>query len=130
MAPAARPELNTVVSGIGEGDAREVLTGVSALLADGWGPQQLATELVDDFRQAFLAALAPDLCSVTGSQRSEFAALAQSMGLAHVVRCIEILGQSMVDMRDAPDSQVVLEIALLRAARPELDQGRPRCQNG
>jgi DNA polymerase-3 subunit gamma/tau len=120
---SSRPELASVVSAIAECDTSGVLLSLSALLADGWGPQQLATELVDDLRQAFLAALAPDLCAVAGPQRSVFTALAESMGLARVVRAMETLGQALVDMRDAPDPQVVLEIATIRAARPDLDQG-------
>ena len=52
-----------------------------------------------------------------------FIALAESMGLARVVRSMEILGRALVDMRDAPDAQVVLEIAMVRAARPDLDSG-------
>jgi DNA polymerase-3 subunit gamma/tau len=122
-AEVVRPEISSVVSAIADGDASGVLVSLSALLADGWGPQQLATELVDDFRQAFLAALAPDLCAVSGSERAEFVAVAESLGLARVVRSMELLGRALVDMRDAPDAQVVLEIATVRASRPELDEG-------
>jgi DNA polymerase-3 subunit gamma/tau len=122
-ADAARPELRSVVSAIAECEATDVLVSLNALLAEGWGPQQLATELVDDLRQAFLAALAPDLCAVTGAQRAEFTATAQSMGLARVVRSMELLGRALVDMREAPDAQVVLEIATVRAARADLDEG-------
>ncbi len=117
-----RPELDSVVSAVASSDAGGVLISVNALLADGWSPQQLATELVDDLRQAFLAALAPELCAVSGAQRSVSAAVAESMGLARVVRSMEILGHALVDMRDAPDAQVVLEIAIVQAARPDLDQ--------
>jgi DNA polymerase III subunit gamma/tau len=117
----ARPQLETVVAAVAAADAGGVLLNVSALTADGWGPQQLATELVDDFRQAFLAALAPELCAVSGTQRAAFAAVAESMGLARVVRSMEILGEALIDMRDAPDPQVVLEIAVVRAARSDLD---------
>ena len=119
----ARPELASVVSAIAACEAGDVLLNVGALLADGWGPPQLATELVDEFRQAFLAALAPDLCAISGPQRSAFTELAESMGLARVVRCMEILGLALIDMRDAPDARVVLEIATVRAARADLDQG-------
>ena len=75
-----------------EGDVSQVLVGLNALLAGGWGPQQLATELVDDLRQVFLAALAPELCAVSGSALARFRSLAESMGLARVVRSMEILG--------------------------------------
>jgi DNA polymerase-3 subunit gamma/tau len=100
-----------------------VLVALSSLLAGGWGPQQLATELVDDLRQVFLAALAPELCAMSGTSRERFTGLAETMGLAKVVRGMEILGRALIDMRDAPDAQVVLEIAMVRATRPDLDSG-------
>ena len=71
----------------------------------------------------FLAALAPDLCAVAGAERDRYTGLAEAMGLPRVVRSIEILGQALIDMREAPDAQVVLEIALVRAVRPDLDSG-------
>jgi DNA polymerase-3 subunit gamma/tau len=122
-ADAARPELAQVVDAVAGGDVAEVLVALSALLAGGWGPQQLATELVDDLRQVFLAALAPELCAASGAARQRFAEIAEVMGLPRVVRTMEILGHAMVDMREAPDAQVVLEIATVRAVRPDLDSG-------
>ncbi len=120
---AARPELAQVLDALAAGEPAAVLVTISALLAGGWGAQQLATELIDDLRQVFLAALAPDLCAVSGAARERFTALAEAMGLPRVVRSMEILGQALVDMRDAPDAQVVLEISLVRAVRPDLDSG-------
>ena len=122
-ADAARPELAAVLEALADGDVNQVLVSLSALLAGGWGPQQLATELIDDLRQVFLAALAPELCTVSGPSLERFRALAEAMGLARVVRSMEILGHALVDMREAPDAQVVLEIAAVRAVRPDLDSG-------
>ena len=122
-ADAARPELAAVIDALAEGDVSQVLVALSALLAGGWGPQQLGTELIDDLRQVFLAALAPELCTVSGPSLQRFRAVAEGMGLARVVRSMEILGHALVDMREAPDAQVVLEIAAVRAVRPDLDSG-------
>jgi DNA polymerase III subunit gamma/tau len=122
-ADAARPELAAVLEALAGGDVSSVLVALSALLAGGWGPQQLATELIDDLRQVFLAALAPELCTVSGPSLERFRGLAEAMGLARVVRSMEILGHALVDMREAPDAQVVLEIAAVRAVRPDLDSG-------
>ena len=122
-ADAARPELAAVLDALSEGDVGQVLVALSALLAGGWGPQQLATELIDDLRQVFLAALAPELCTVSGPSLERFRAMAEVMGLARVVRSMEILGHALVDMREAPDAQVVLEIGAVRAVRPDLDSG-------
>ena len=122
-ADAARPELAQLLDALADGDVSTSLVALSALLAGGWGPQQLATELIDDLRQVFLAALAPELCAVSAESRERFRALAEAMGLPRVVRSMEILGHALVDMREAPDAQVVLEIAAVRAVRPDLDSG-------
>jgi DNA polymerase III subunit gamma/tau len=122
-ADAARPELAAVLEALAGGDVGSVLVALSALLAGGWGPQQLAMELIDDLRQVFLAVLAPELCTVSGTSLERFRQLAEAMGLARVVRSMEILGHALVDMREAPDAQVVLEIAAVRAVRPDLDSG-------
>jgi DNA polymerase III subunit gamma/tau len=122
-ADAARPELAGVLDALADGDVGHVLVALSALLSGGWGPQQLATELIDDLRQVFLAALAPELCAVSGRSLERFRSQAEAMGLARVVRSMEILGHALVDMREAPDAQVVLEIAIVRAVRPDLDSG-------
>ncbi|HXZ61945.1 MAG TPA: DNA polymerase III subunit gamma/tau [Acidimicrobiales bacterium] len=120
---AARPELSTVLDALADGDAHAVLVALSGLLAGGWGPPQLATELVDDLRQVFLSSLAPQLCAVSGSSLERYQSLAEAMGLPRAVRAMELLGHALVDMREAPDAQVVLEIALVRAVRPDLDSG-------
>jgi DNA polymerase-3 subunit gamma/tau len=122
-ADSARPELGTVLNAVADSDAVTVLVTLGELLARGWGPPQLATELVDDLRQSFLAALAPELCTISGAGRDAFTTLAESMGMPRLVRAMEVLGQALIDMRDAPDPQVVLEIALVRSARPDLDGG-------
>ena len=122
-ADAARPELAQVLHALADGDVSQVLVALGALLAGGWGPQQLATELIDDLRQVFLSALAPELCAASGSSLERFTEVAETMGLPRVVRSMEILGHTLVDIREAPDAQVVLEIAVVRAVRPDLDSG-------
>ncbi|HUA95599.1 MAG TPA: DNA polymerase III subunit gamma/tau [Acidimicrobiales bacterium] len=112
----ARPELAEVVEAIAEDDAGRVLVTLSALHEAGWGPQQLAVELADELRRIFLAAMAPEL--VAGEEGPE---RAEQLGLPRVVRCLEALGRAQVEMRDAPDPRVVLEVTLVRLARPELD---------
>jgi len=120
-AEEARPELSEVIESIGDDDAGRVLVAVAALHEAGWGPQQLAGELVEDLRQAFLVSVAPGLATSEGAELERLSAQAAQLGLARLVRSIELLGRAQVDMRDAPDPRVVLEVALVRLARPELD---------
>jgi len=47
--------------------------------------------------------------------------VASGMGLARLVRAMEVMGRALVEMRDAPDARVVLELGLVRLVRPDLD---------
>ena len=71
----------------------------------GRDPQRIATDLADYLRQGFLATVAGDLVSVTGSEREHVEYVARRMGLPALVRCLEELGKAQVDMRDVPDTR-------------------------
>ena len=122
-AAESRPGLSEVVEGLCEEDAGRSLVALAELHGSGWGPQQLCGELIDDLRQAFLLGVAPQLGGVTGGDRDRLGDQGSRMGLARVVRSIELLGRAQVEMRDAPDPQVVLEVAVVRASRSDLDAG-------
>ena len=115
------PELDEVVEALAERDAGRALVAVSHLMSAGFSPAQLTVDLVDHLRQGFLALVAPDLVAVSGSERDALAARSGRLGLAALVRAMEVLGQAQVTMRDAPDPRVSLEVALVRLAHPEAD---------
>jgi DNA polymerase-3 subunit gamma/tau len=120
-ADGVRPELAELVDALCDEDASRALVSVASLVETGWSPQQLASEVVDDLRQAFLLALAPDLASTSGRERDRLSSQAERLGLARLVRAMEALGLAQVDMREAPDPRVVLEVTLVRLVRPDLD---------
>jgi DNA polymerase-3 subunit gamma/tau len=120
-AEEVRPELASILEALGDENASRLLVAVAALVEAGWSCQQLASELVDDLRQAFLLSLAPELASASGPERDRLAGYAERLGLARVVRTMEALGLAQVEMRDAPDARVVLELALVRLVHGQLD---------
>jgi DNA polymerase III subunit gamma/tau len=115
------PELDEVVEGLAERDAERTLVAVAHLSSAGYSPQQLAGDLVDHLRQGFLALVAPDLMAVSDAEHTAVGSQAERVGLASIVRAMEVLGEAQVTMRDAPDPRVTLEVALVRLAHPELD---------
>jgi DNA polymerase-3 subunit gamma/tau len=116
------PALDEVVEALADRDVSGALMAVSRLTSAGFGPQQLAGDLIDHLRQGFLALVAPDLVAVSGSERQGLMEQAGRLGLAALVRAMEVLGQAQVSMRDAPDPRVNLEVALVRLAHPEADE--------
>lgn len=115
------PDLEEIVDGIAERDAQRALVAVAHLISSGYSPQQLSVDLIDLLRQSFLVLASPDLVSVTEREGTTLAERARRMGLATVVRSIEVLGQAQVTLRDAPDPRVHLEVALVRLAHPDAD---------
>ena len=116
-----RPAFDDLFDAIAEERTTDVLGALARLHAAGWSAQQLATEACVELRQAFLLQLAPDVAEASGADRARLEALGEALGLPRTVRSIETVGRAMVEMRDAPDPTVVLEIALVRLSRPELD---------
>jgi DNA polymerase III subunit gamma/tau len=115
------PELDEVVEALAERDVGRALVAVAHLASAGFSPQQLAADLVDYLRQGFLAVVAPDLVAVSGTEHNALASQADRVGLAALVRAMEVLGRTQVAMRDAADPRVDLELALVRLAHPEAD---------
>jgi DNA polymerase-3 subunit gamma/tau len=116
-----RPSFNELFGAVAEYLATDVLVALAVLQSSGWSAPQLAAEACVELRQAFLLQLSPEVAEASGTDRDRLLELGRALGLARTVRALETLGQSMVDMRDAPDPTVVLEIALVRLAMPELD---------
>jgi DNA polymerase-3 subunit gamma/tau len=106
---------------LAERDPGRALVCVAEASEAGHDMAQLAGALADHLRQAFLVSVAPDLVAVPGTERPQVEELARKMGLAAVVRHMEVLGKAQVDMRDAPDPRVHLEVVLIRLAHPEAD---------
>jgi len=115
------PELDEVVEALAERDVERALVAVAHLTAAGFSPQQLTVDLIDHLRQGFLALVAPDLVTVAGAERDALSAQAGRVGLATLVRAMEDLGRAQVQMRDAPDTRVNLEVTLVRLVHPEAD---------
>lgn len=113
--------LAALADALAERDPGGALVCVAQASEAGHDMARLAGALADHLRQAYLASVAPDLVAVPGTERAQVEELARKMGLARVVRHMEVLGKAQVDMREAPDPRVHLEVVLIRLTHPEAD---------
>jgi len=116
-----------VLDAVAAEDPAGALMAVSALLEGGTEPRQIAEDLVRALRDCFLVTVAGDDAPVDlpTDERAEMGRLGEALGKSALVRCLETLGEAVVDMRSAaaPDPRLVLEIAVVRLART--DTGPP-----
>lgn len=113
--------VSQIVDGLVARDVGLVLTAVAEGMASGRDPRRLAADLLDHLRNGFLATMARGLVMLPDDAVVEIAEQARQMGLAPLVRAMEVIGQALADMRDSVDPRVTLEVALVRLSRFDVD---------
>ncbi len=116
--------LEELLDAIDGGDARAVLLAIAATAQSGRDAGSLASDLEVRARELLvtqiLGAIPPELAL---TPEIDARLLEQSRRISHgtVVRLLELLGASLEAVRGGADPRTQLELALVKAARPELD---------
>jgi len=117
----SQPAFEDLFSALSSNDAVAALKALAVLTREGWDPEQLAESFAAEVRQVFLLLAAPEVADVADAERERLGTWGAQLGLARTVRILETLGKSMREMKSAPEKIVMLEIALVRLVKPELD---------
>ena len=117
----SRPQFDGLFHALVAGDAVEALRSLAVLTHEGWDPEQLAENFAGEVRQVFLLQVAPDVADAVDADRERLSDWGGQLGLPRTVRVLETLGHAMREMKSAPEKIVMLEVALVRLIKPELD---------
>jgi len=115
------PGADDLVEALCERDVAAALVTVAERCGAGHDPRHLTRELLEQLRAAFLATVDRNLVGLPDDDLDRVEGQGRRLGRPAAVRAMEALGQALVDMREAPDPRVLLEVALVRLCRPELD---------
>ena len=116
--------VSDLVAAIGDRDPARVLVEVAEAASAGRDPRRIASEVLEYLRNGFLATQARSLVMLADEAAEEAEAQARRLGTPALVRAMEVIGQALIDMRDAPDPRITLEVALIRVSSPEADDSR------
>jgi DNA polymerase III subunit gamma/tau len=135
----SRVELNDVLEMLGAADAdllfdavdavvaedpKGVLLGVEKMARSGRDPSQFARDLLAHLRHLLIAQTTgevPTTFVVTATDTSRMQAQAAAIKPANLIRTIDELADALTAVREGDDARLAVEIALLKAARPDLD---------
>jgi DNA polymerase-3 subunit gamma/tau len=112
------------VDAVGAEDAKAALGAVERLSKSGRDPAQFARDLLAHLRHLLVLQTTgelPDGFVVTASDPERLRSQAAAIGAAALVRSIDELAASLAAMREGDDARIAVELALLKAARPDLD---------
>ena len=108
------PYLRELLVSLAERDTARALQAIESGLVAGSDATRIAAGLLDELRAQFLMGLGP----------RDHASPSQAgllLGPARSVRAMEVLGAALVAMRDALDTRITLEVAIVRLTHPEVD---------
>ena len=117
----SQPVFEEMFGALASNDAVAALKALAVLTREGWDPEQLAESFAAEIRQVFLLLAAPEVADAVDAERERLSVWGSKLGLARTVRVLETLGKAMREMKSAPEKIVMLEIALVRLVKPELD---------
>jgi DNA polymerase III subunit gamma/tau len=112
------------VDAVAASDPRAVLLGVEKMARSGRDPSQFARDLLAHLRHLLVTQTTgevPTTFVVTATDTARIEAQAQAVGAAALVRTIDELAGALTAVREGDDARMAVEIALLKAARPDLD---------
>ncbi len=105
-------------------DPKGVLLGVEKMARSGRDPAQFARDLLAHLRHLLVTQTVgevPNTFVVTATDSERLTAQANAIGAATLVRTIDELANALTAVREGDDARMAVEIALLKAARPDLD---------
>jgi len=105
-------------------DPKAVLLGVEKMARSGRDPSQFARDLLAHLRFLLVAQTTgevPTSFVVTATDSARLQSQAAAIGPAALIRTIDELAAALTAVREGDDARMAVEIALLKAARPDLD---------
>ena len=111
---------------IADGNSREALLSVHRVAESGRDPTSYARDLETHARELMVVQTlgeVPPQVAMTPDHDARLAAQAERVPRDAVVRLLDLLAAAMKAVRDGADARTQLELALVKAASPEIDAG-------
>ena len=112
--PDTRVSVDALVDGIAGHDLTASMAAIAETVAAGVDPRDLAQRTARKLRDIFLAGAGVNPGEATLGELPQLAEKAAQMGRATNVRALELLGDALTGMRQAPDPRLVLDLAIVR----------------
>ena len=116
--------LFSTVDSVAAEDPRGVLVGIEKLAQSGRDPVQFARDLLAHLRHLIVTQTigeVPNTFVVTATDAGRLMAQASAIGPATLLRTIDEVADALTAVREGDDARMAIEIALLKAARPDID---------
>ena len=101
-------------------DPARALSATAFSIQQGNDPRSLTEEIIRHLRECFLSLMAPELVQLPKQRATIVSEQARKLNAGALVRSIEVLGESLIEMRHAPDARLLLEVSLVKLTNQTL----------
>lgn len=115
--PEGTDTAENMIRAIGSTDAGAAIASIQAGLESGIEPRTIGEDAINTLRNAFLTSMGAPLAHLNEHAQTLSEQIAADLGAANLTRCLEAIGSALVEMRQAPDPRVVLEVTVLSLCR-------------
>ncbi len=105
------------------GDAGAALAAIEDAVGRGVDPRRVGERFIDALRTVFLVKMNSAPARLSDPERALADAHVGDLSAATITRSLEIIGRALVDMRQAPDPRIDLEVAFVRITQPSAGGG-------
>lgn len=117
--------LGDLLDAVAAADAPRALVAVADAVAAGRDPRVLGESLLARLRDVFLVRMGAATDHLPSGEVAQVQAWADQLGDRATTRALEAVGDALLEMRQAPDPRIPLEVALVKMTRldaaPDLD---------
>ena len=113
---------DAILDALADHDRAAALSAVGDAVGRGRDPRTIGEMALAGLRDAFLTAMGDPPKRMSEHERSRADDLAERMARAAITRALETLGRALIDMRQAPDPRIDIEVALMRLCHPDEDR--------
>ena len=112
--PEERVSVAELIRAIAAKDLVAAMSAVASAIAEGVEPRDFSERTARSLRDMFLIGAGVIPTQIFDDEVKVLRELAASMGRALNVQALEVIGSALVDMRNASDPRIVLDVALVR----------------
>lgn len=113
--------VDALLVAIGDSDPGAAVQAVADALNLGHDPRVLGRALLDSLRDLFLLSLDAPVPHLVPEDLARLSEWATKLGTPLLTRAMDQVGTSLVEMRNAADPRIPLEVALIRLTRADAD---------
>lgn len=110
---------DNIVAAIVDQDPAAALTAIDQAIKQGRSPRVIGETVINRLRDGFLVKMGVSPSRMSENEKTNAESIASQLSAAQITRPLETLGRVLVEMRQAPDPRIDIEVAMVKLCTPQ-----------